>query len=161
MINGKIVPQKGGGLCHLSNMLYYLFLMSPLTVIERHGHKVKSLPNPDKDALEGIDATINSGWKDLKVKNDTDSTFQIVIDFDDEYMYGKILTSEPFDFKYEIINENFCYIKKQDKIYEHTEVVRIMKNKETNEEISRQKLYDEEVEVTYPLEESTIIKESI
>ncbi len=161
LINGKIVPQKGGGLCHLSNMLYYLFLMSPLTVLERHGHKVKSLPNPDKDALEGIDATINSGWKDLKVRNDTNYTFQIVIDFDDEYMYGKILANEPFDLQYEIINENFCYLKKQDKIYEHVEVVRITTNRKNKEETSCEKLYDEEVEVTYELPKDITIKESV
>ena len=44
LVDGKIVAKKGGGLCHLSNLLHYLFLMSPLTVTERHGHKVKSFP---------------------------------------------------------------------------------------------------------------------
>ena len=70
LVDGKIVAKKGGGICHLSNLLYYLFLMSPLTVVERHGHKIKSFPNPDKSSLEGIDATISSGWLDLKVKNE-------------------------------------------------------------------------------------------
>ena len=51
LVDGKIVAKKGGGICHLSNLLYYLFLMSPLTVVERHGHKIKSFPNPDKSYL--------------------------------------------------------------------------------------------------------------
>ena len=62
-------------------MLHYLFLMSPLTVIERHGHKMKSFPDPDKTAKQGIDSTISSGWLDLKVKNETNNIYQIDIYF--------------------------------------------------------------------------------
>lgn len=159
LVNGKIVPEKGGGICHLSNMIHHLFLMSPLDIIERHGHKVKSLPNPDKNSLEGIDATINSGWLDLKVKNNTGSTYQIYIDFDDDYMYGKILTDKECNEKYEIINSNFKYIKKEEKIYESVSVVKIIRDKNTNEIINSQKLYNSVVEVKYELPEDTIIEE--
>lgn len=159
LVNNKIVPEKGGGICHLSNMLHHLFLMSPLDVIERHGHKVKSLPNPDKDSLEGIDATISSGWLDLKVKNNTDNIYQIYIDFDDDYMYGKILTDKECNEKYDIINSNFKYIKKEGKIYESVLVVKIIRDKNTNEIINSQKLYNSVVEVKYELPEDTIIEE--
>ena len=54
--------------------------------------RVKSFPNPDKSSLEGIDATISSGWLDLKVKNETNNIYQIDISFDEDYMYGKILS---------------------------------------------------------------------
>lgn len=159
LVNGKIVPEKGGGICHLSNLLHYIFLMSPLDIIERHGHKFKSFPNPDKNSLEGIDATISSGWLDLKVKNNTDNIYQIVIDFDDEYMYAKILTDNDTLVKYEIINSNFKYIKKNNKIYESVSVVRIIKNKNTSEMISSEKLYDEVVEVKYELPDNVKIEE--
>lgn len=151
LIDNKIVVQKGGGLCHLSNLLYYLFLMSPLTVIERHGHRVKSLPNPDKESLDGIDATINSGWLDLKVRNDTEDVYQIVIDFDDKYMYGKILTSASLQVNYKIINGNLEYFRKDDKVFERVSVVRVISDRKTNEVITEEKLYDEVVLVTYDI----------
>lgn len=50
MVNGELVPQKGGGLCQLSNLLFWLFLNSPLTLVERHGHAVKDFPEPPSDA---------------------------------------------------------------------------------------------------------------
>lgn len=151
LIDGKVVPKKSGGLCQLSNLLYYLFLMSPLTIMERHGHKVKSFPNPDKDSLEGVDATISSGWLDLKVKNNTDHIYQIHISFDEEYMYGCLLSDYEESIKYSIMNTDFKYIKQNGKVYESVSVVKIHHDKLTNEVISSEKLYDEIVEVNYEL----------
>ncbi|MBO5095702.1 MAG: glycopeptide resistance accessory protein VanW [Bacilli bacterium] len=151
LIDGKIVPRVGGGICHLSNLLYYTFLHTSLTIVERHGHNIKSFPNPDKDSLDGVDATISSGWLDLKVRNDTNTIYQIVIDFDDDYMYAKILSDKKSNEKVSIINDNFKYVKKNNKTYESVEVVKIIKDKNTDKEIKRQKLYDEVVEVGYEL----------
>ena len=158
LINNKIVPRKGGGICHLSNLLYYTFLKTPLTIVERHGHKVKSFPNPDKDSLEGVDATINMGWLDLRVRNDTKNTYQIVIDFDDEYMYAKILSDKKITTEKVIINDDFKYIKKGEIIFESVAVIGITRDKKTKKEIKREKLYDEVVKVDYDLPKNAKIK---
>lgn len=159
LVDDKIVAKKGGGLCHLSNLLHYIFLMSPLTVIERHGHKVKSFPDPDKSAIQGIDATISSGWLDLRVKNETNNIYQIDISFDDEYMYGRILSNTKPDVYYEIGNENFKYIKQNEKIYEFVSVVRKEFNSDTKEEIKKEKLYDEKVLIEYELPKDVEVEE--
>lgn len=159
LIDGKIVARKGGGICHLSNTLYYAFLKTPLTIVERHAHKVKSLPNPDKDALEGVDATISSGWLDLKVQNNTANTYQISITFDEENMYVCILSSEEAREEAFISNRNFKYIRKRGKIFESVEVVRTIRDKKTKKELKQEKLYDEIVEVNYPLAQDIEIEE--
>ena len=150
------MPLVGGGVCHLSNLLYYTFLKSPLTILERHGHRVKSFPNPDKDSLEGVDATIRSGWLDLKVKNMTNQNYQIVISFDQEYMHLKILTDQDTKEIAEIKNEDFHYVKKDDKYYESVSVVKEYYDKNTKEFLRKEKLYDEVVLVGYPIDEDMI-----
>lgn len=155
----EIEVKKGGGICHLSNLLYYLFLMSPLTVVERHGHKIKSFPNPDKSSLEGIDATISSGWLDLKVKNETNNIYQIDISFDENYMYGKILSDKESTIDYKIVNGNLNYIKENNKIYECVEVIRIEIDKKTKKEIKKEKLYDEKVLIKYELPSDVKVEE--
>ena len=150
---GKIVPEKGGGLCHLSNFLYYLFLRSPLTIIERHGHSCKSFPNPDKNSLDGIDATISEGWLDLKVKNETNNIYQINLSFDEKYMYGKILSNKQENNIYEIINENIMYLRENNKIYEYVDVIRVKTDKETNIK-QKKKLYDEKILIEYELDKN-------
>ena len=159
LVDGKIVPRVGGGICHLSNLLYYTFLKSPLTIVERHGHKIKSFPNPDKDSLDGVDATISSGWLDLKVRNDTNQIFQIVIDFDDDYMYAKILSNVECDTISEIKNGTSKYIRKNGKIFESVEVIKEIKDKKTNQITNTIKLYDEVVEIDYELPKDIIIEE--
>lgn len=159
LVDGKIVAKKGGGLCHLSNLLHYLFLMSPLTVTERHGHKVKSFPNPDKSSLEGIDATISSGWLDLKVKNETNNIYQIDISFDEDYMYGKILSNSESNVDYKIVNGNLKYVKENENIYECVEVIRVEIDKKTRKEIRKEKLYDEKVLIEYELPSDVKVEE--
>lgn len=159
LINGKIVAQKGGGICQLSNLIYYVALMTPLTIIERHGHKVKSLPNPDPDSLEGVDATISSGWLDLKILNDTKDKYQIIIDFQDEYMTVSIYSDKKPEIYYEIINENFTYFRKNNKIYESVDVIKVSHDIETKKVLKSQKLYQEVVEITYPLENNIKLEE--
>lgn len=84
IVDGKIVGSCSGGLCQLSNMLFWLFLHTPLTIVERHGHAVESFPSTTEDLPCGTDATINEGWLDLKLCNDTDIIFQIEINFDND-----------------------------------------------------------------------------
>lgn len=82
-------------------MLFWLFLHTPMTVIERHGHAVEWFPPTTEDLPCGTDATINEGWLDLKVRNDTVQTFQIEICFDDRFMYGRILSQNQNTLIYE------------------------------------------------------------
>lgn len=133
--------------------------MSPLTVVERHGHKIKSFPNPDKSSLEGIDATISSGWLDLKVKNETNNIYQIDISFDENYMYGKILSDKESTIDYKIVNGNLNYIKENNKIYECVEVIRVEIDKKTKKEIKKEKLYDEKVLIKYELPSDVKVEE--
>lgn len=158
LVDGKIVPRKGGGICHLSNLLYFVFLLSPLTIMERHGHKKKTLPNPDQNSLAGVDATINQGWLDLKVRNDTKATYQVVIDFKDSFMRASILSDEEWFYEADILNENFEYIERDGKIYEQVSVVRVLKDKKTKKVIERKTLYEECVEVAYALPDCVEIR---
>lgn len=88
--NGKLTTMSGGGMCQMSNLLFWMFLHTPLTIIQRRGHEVKEFPEPNSDEIKGVDATISEGWIDLKVRNDTDCTYQIWVTLDDEKIIGQV-----------------------------------------------------------------------
>ncbi len=88
--NAIVIASKGGGLCQMSNLLFWVFLHSPMTIVERHTHDIKDFPTARDGEPEGVDATVSEGWRDLKVKNDTDKTFQIGIVFDAENIYAAL-----------------------------------------------------------------------
>lgn len=158
LVDGKIGGSYGGGLCQLSSMLFWLFLHTPLTVIERHGHAIEWFPSTTDDLPCGTDATINEGWLDLKVKNETDNTFQIKIDFDEEYLYCRILSQRSVKMEYTVYNSSISYIRQNGKVYQvagvcRTEIDKISARKE------EKNLYCNRCEIAYQLPENIYVEE--
>lgn len=157
VVDGELTTAYAGGLCHISNLLCWIFLHTPLTFIERVGHKSREFPYPD-DMLIGIDATIMEGLVDLKVKNNTNYSFQIQIDFDDKYMYGKILTDDPNFNTYEIKNLNRRYEKINGETFEEVDIYRNSYDRNKNL-IDSQFLYKNRCHIGYELKENVELKE--
>jgi vancomycin resistance protein YoaR len=62
--NGAFVTEPGGGVCQISSTLYNAALRAGLEIVESSRHSVISNYIP-----LGLDATISTGTKDLKLKN--------------------------------------------------------------------------------------------
>ena len=139
-------------------MLFWLFLHTPLTVIERHGHAVESFPSTTEELPCGTDATINEGWLDLKIRNDTDNTFQVVVEFDDEYMYGSILSQNSVNMEYKVYNSSVSYVRENGKVYQIASVCRTEKDITTGKD-SQKELYINRCEIGYELDGEIEIEE--
>lgn len=156
--DGKLQALPGGGLCQMSNLLFWIFLHTPLTIIERHGHKIKDFPEPPSDAPIGVDATVSEGWLDLKVKNDTDHTFQIVISFDEKNIKGCVLTDiEPMA-TFCITNGKPFYYRKNGRIYEEVDIIQSLIDLSSEECISSKLLYCNCCEIGYELPDDVELK---
>lgn len=156
--NGKLEGICGGGLCQMSNMLFWMFLHTPLTVVERHGHAVEYFPSTTEQWPLGIDATVHEGWLDFKISNNTPELYQIRIDFDEFKMYGEILSDKAPDFQYEIFNSSVRYRKTAGKVYR--EALLNCRRKEIASGMIQESLLDKNVcEIRYPLPLETMVKE--
>lgn len=123
LTEGQISGAYGGGLCQLSNLLFEMFLHTPLLVLERHGHSVQRFRPADK-AVMGADAAVSEGWMDLKVRNPMKKAFQITISFDDTFMYGQILSSYKLPWRSHVFNQDVTYYRKGDEVYQRAAVWR-------------------------------------
>nr|WP_228370473.1 glycopeptide resistance accessory protein VanW [Gottschalkia acidurici] len=155
--DGKLTTTYGGGICQMSNLLFWMFLHSPLVIVERHTHKVKKFPDPSIDTPKGVDATVSEGWLDLKLLNNTRYTFQISIEFDKDKIYGSLLTDKSIDKRYEIRTENLSYIKERNKVYEKVSIYRDEIHVDSSEYIARDHLYDNYCEIGYELSPDILI----
>lgn len=153
IVNDKTIPQKGGGLCQISNLLFWLFLHTPLTIIERHPHSSETIPNQG-EIPPGVDATIAEGWKDLKIMNNTDSRYQIVFEFDDESIYGSIYSNKKANTFYQIQSQNLMYAKEKDGLYRYNEIYRIKKNPRNQEVLEKELVLKNKTEIKYEIEET-------
>ena len=154
--NGRLTAVYGGGLCQLSNTLFWLFLHTPLTIVERHMHKIKEFPNPSESDPCGVDATILEGWLALRARNDTDQPLQIELAQDDTWYYGRILTRYPPQKRYDVVNRNLRYFQKGGKTWESVQVVRRALDIKSGAVLSEEALYTNVCEIGYVIEPSRL-----
>ena len=157
LVNGQIQGEYGGGLCQLSNLLYWMFLHTPLTVTERHAHGSKSIPPVNPEEPAGVDATIAEGWLDLKVKNNTSHTFQLYITFDEDYMTGAVRSESAKCFDYTVYNPSCRYSLQNGLIYQDAEVARRCTSLCTGT-VTEELLYHNSCIIGYPLPSGTKIE---
>lgn len=155
--DGKLQALPGGGLCQMSNLLFWLFLHTPLTIIERRGHMIKDFPEPSGDIPIGVDAAISEGWLDLKVRNDTNCTYQISITFNNDNIIGCILTDTIPTVKYHIANNKPLYYQTNSKVYEEVDIIQNIITLTDNKCVSSKLLYRNRCEIGYQLPDGTEI----
>ena len=104
--NGKVISGTGGGLCQLSNMLFWLTIHTPLIVIERHRHGYDVFPDSERTQPFGSGATCFYPHGDLMIRNDTLNTYQICVEVKGDYLSGCIRCVIPCNRRYEIVERN-------------------------------------------------------
>lgn len=99
---GKFTRGAGGGLCQLSNLIYWITLHSPLTVTERHRHSFDVFPDSNRTQPFGSGATCAYNYLDLQIKNDTNQPYQLHLYLTDTHLVGEWLAKEPALYTYEV-----------------------------------------------------------
>lgn len=102
LINGGFKPGVGGGLCQLSNLIYWITLHTPLTVTERYRHSHDVFPDSDRTQPFGSGATCVYNYIDLQIYNGTKEDYQLVLNVDEEYLQGQWRTVKPLQYKYRV-----------------------------------------------------------
>jgi len=106
LVNGTVRPSVGGGMCQLSNLIYWMTLHTPLTVLERHRHGYDVFPDSNRTQPFGSGATCFYPYGDLMIRNDTQDTYQLSIRVGEEYLEGEWRVSSPPAYRFEIIEKN-------------------------------------------------------
>lgn len=156
LIRGKLSEVEGGGLCQLSVVLYELFLHTFLTTIERTGHDSLSIYN-ESTKTHAMDATINEGWLDLKMKNETNDRYQLVFEFDDDYLYAKILMDKKPDYKISVYNQFSYYYYDNQQVFLKSSVDCLIEHPLQNTVVSKH-LYTDTTRIDFDI---SLIKDTI
>ena len=104
--SGKVTAAIGGGLCQLSNLIYWLTIHTQLTVVERHRHGYDVFPDTNRTQPFGSGATCFYNYGDLVIKNDTQHTFQLSINVGEEFLEGAWMCDTKPDFTYEVYEKD-------------------------------------------------------
>lgn len=104
--NGTFTSGIGGGLCQLSNLIFWMTLHTPLTVTERHRHGYDVFPDSNRTQPFGSGATCFYPHGDLMIRNDTPYDFQLVVTVTDKYLEGKWYSTKAQDYWYKVTERN-------------------------------------------------------
>ncbi|MPM28088.1 Vancomycin B-type resistance protein VanW [bioreactor metagenome] len=103
---GHIGYDIGGGLCQMTNLIFWMTLHTPLTVIERYRHSHDVFPDSNRILPFGSGATCAYPHRDLMIRNDTDQTFQLRVRVGTQSLEGEWLAERPPEHCYEIVERN-------------------------------------------------------
>lgn len=122
--NGKVVSGVGGGLCQLSNFLYWIFLHIPAETKERYHHSLDVFPDSGRVLPFGGGATVLYNFIDLKVKNISKEPWQLKIWLTNNHLKGQILSPVKATQKFHVLEKNHCFVKRGAKYFRYNEIYR-------------------------------------
>lgn len=108
---GKVTTGVGGGLCQLSNLIYWITLHSPLTVTERYRHSYDVFPDSRRDQPFGSGATCSYNYLDLQITNKTNHAYQLLLYIEGDELVGEWHSNLPSTVHYRINEQNHHFTK--------------------------------------------------
>ncbi|MDO3411550.1 VanW family protein [Saccharibacillus sp. CPCC 101409] len=103
---GGFKSGTGGGLCQMSNLIYWMTLHTPLEVTERHRHSYDVFPDSNRTQPFGSGATCSYNYLDLQIHNPTGHDYQLRVCLTDEHLVGEWRCDAPPIHTYEIYEED-------------------------------------------------------
>ncbi len=90
IVNGKLVPQLGGGICQVGTTIFNAVYESGLPITERRNHSFYISHYP-----KGRDATVSWGGPDFKFKNTTDDWVLVSVAYTDSSITIALYGTDP------------------------------------------------------------------
>ena len=109
---GTFHAETGGGLCQLSNLIYWMALHTDLTIKERYRHSYDVFPDSNRTQPFGSGATCVYNYRDLMITNETNKTYQINVKVTDEFLEGEICCSQAPTERY-VVYEKEHYFQRE------------------------------------------------
>ncbi len=149
---GKVKTGIGGGLCQLGNLLYWMVLHTPLTVLERHHHSFDPFPDEQRVLPFGSGASLFYNYVDLQFFNPTKQSFQFRIWLTEKHLKGAIYSDRELPHTYHIFERHHHFLEQAGKTYRSNEIWRSHIDKLTGNQICEELLIKNFSEVKYVID---------
>lgn len=130
---GKVQTAVGGGLCQLSNMIFWMAMHTPLTIVERWRHSFDVFPDASRTQPFGSGATCAYNYIDLQLRNDTEQAFQLRLRLSDTHLHGEWRGEEPLEVRYEVFESDHLFRQEYWGYTRHNRIGRRILDRENGE----------------------------
>jgi len=154
---GEARQGVGGGVCQLSNLLHWMALHSPLTVVERANHSFDPFPDDGRVLPFGSGAAIFYNFVDLVLFNPTPQTFQFDLNVAEHQLEGVLLCSAERPVRYHVYQRNHRFLRTGSGVIRENEIWREVREKgQEGVLLERTCLYRNRVRVKYPVDDEQL-----
>lgn len=140
--NNRLIKGTGGGLCNLANTINNLILHSPLEIVEFHKHSDALASDIGHRVPLANGTSVSYNYIDYRFKNNTNQDVQIILWCDEEKLYGELRSENEFPYRYELIEENHHFSKKDEKMYRISQIYRNTIDKKDNSIVDKELIWD-------------------
>ncbi len=155
--NGEAASGVGGGICQLANLLHWMFLHSPLTVVERSEHSFDPFPDKGRVLPWGVGCSIVYNYVDLVVRNDTEHTFQLRTWVGERHLRGELRadTRPALSYRVHAVGERF--LRHRGRIFRSNEIWRNAISRRTGDVVGEELVKRNCALVSYSPDESVVV----
>ncbi|GAA3806214.1 VanW family protein [Nocardioides panacisoli] len=155
--NGKARAGVGGGICQLANLLHWMFLHSPLTVVERSEHSFDPFPDKGRVLPWGVGCSIVYNYVDLVVRNDTEHTFELRTWVDERHLRGELRSDTTPEHSYRVQARDEVFLRHLGRVFRKNEIWRTVISRRTGDRVGEELLKRNCALVTYLPPEDRIV----
>lgn len=155
--NGDAISGIGGGICQLANLIHWMVLHSPLTVLERSEHSFDPFPDKGRVLPWGVGCSIVYNYVDLVLRNDTATTFQLRAWVGERHLRGELRADRPTPTAYRVEARGEQFLRREGRVYRRNEIWRTTIDKRTGEAVGVELLRRNCAWVKYLPDEAQII----
>ena len=154
---GRIRTGTGGGLCQLSNLLYWMALHAPLEITEHHHHSFDPFPDDRRVLPFGSGAGVFYNYVDLRLRNPTDVVLQLVVAVTEEHLRGQLLAEERGSLAFHIEEREHRFVSDGDgRVFRQNELWRRTIDRRTGEIVSLELITRNHAEVGYKVDPALV-----
>lgn len=130
---GRFKSATGGGLCQMSNLIFWMAMHTPLTIVERWRHSFDVFPDANRTQPFGSGATCAYNYIDLQLRNDTEHPWQLRLRLSDTYLHGEWRSTQAPEIDYEVFESDHLFRQEYWGYTRHNRIGRHAKSRETGE----------------------------
>ena len=152
LIEGRLRPEIGGGLCQLSNLLFLLALDVNAEIVERHRHSYDLFRDVERTVPFGCGATVFYNYVDFQFRNTLPFPVLVSAEVAPPVLRARILAPQPLPFQVRITETDARFFHRDGAVYRANRLWREITWLDGRAPI-RELLFENECRVLYPADD--------
>ena len=149
IVQGKLIPGIGGGLCNLSNTIHRTILHSPLEITEFHNHSDALAPDEGERIPFSSGTSVNYNYIDYRFRNNTAQNVQLLAWCDEDNLHVELRSDNEFPYVYKLVEEGHHFQKEGNKYFRVSKIYKEAYGRSSSKLIKKELVLDNHSEVMF------------